>query len=341
MTRNALLKEYVAEIERLKADVMAAREKNGIFFSEENWNRINAEHELKVTEAEESRRQIEAIEGQLKAVREEFEQSIALLVKTDGELKEAKVKLEHTEKEVERKEGELTVVKGALEEEVVVRQAHQRTEMALDGVSTQLRKVAHESLSDLNGVFDKLGTRPSQDPPPFLTHFLDRKSSLLDSNSKVIKAHGEAVLTESQSLAARLESLVHASNQHSKKIRLEIEQWQNREQEQLSKQSATAQEQVTKINTSLQAIRRQETISDDSAQALEQAVKDAISKIETGYRDWAEKLKTSCQKICSQAEASSASSSAAVCVLSVTVSVSVANCLLSGREGVQIRRLAS
>ena len=157
MTRNALLKEYIAEIERLKADVMAAREKNGIFFSEENWNRINAEHELKVTEAEESRRQIEVIEGQLKAVREEFEQSMSLLMKTDGELKETKEKLECTEKEVERRGGELRAVKGALEEEIVVRQAHQKTELTLNGVSTQLKKVAHDSLSDLSGVFDKLG----------------------------------------------------------------------------------------------------------------------------------------------------------------------------------------
>ena len=162
MTRNALLKEYVAEIERLKADVMAAREKNGIFFSEENWNKINAEHELKVTEAEESRRQIEVIEGQLKAVREEFEQSISLLMKTDGELKETKEKLEHTEKEVERKAGELAIVKGALEEEIVVRQAHQKTELVMNGVSTQLKKVAHDSLSDLGEVFDKLGMCLSQ-----------------------------------------------------------------------------------------------------------------------------------------------------------------------------------
>jgi kinesin family protein 11 len=165
MTRNALLKEYVAEIERLKADVMAAREKNGIFFSEENWNRINAEHELKVTEADESRRQIEVIEGQLKAVREEFEQSMSLLMKTDGDLKETKEKLEYAEKEVERKAGELTAVKGALEEETVVRQAHQKTEQALNGVSTQLKKVAHDSLSDLGGVFAKLGACLSQYSP--------------------------------------------------------------------------------------------------------------------------------------------------------------------------------
>jgi len=159
MTRNALLKEYVGEIDRLKADVMAAREKNGIFFSEENWNRINTDHELKVTEAEESRRQIEVIEGQLKAVREELEQSMSLLMKTDGELKETKDKLAHTEKEVERKDGELRAVKGALEEEIVVRQAHQKTELTMDGVSTRLKKVVHDSLSDLGGVFDKLGTR--------------------------------------------------------------------------------------------------------------------------------------------------------------------------------------
>src|ERR1700753_4067985 len=137
MTRNALLKEYVAEIERLKADVMAAREKNGIFFSEENWNRINAEHELKVTEAEESKKQIEVIEGQLKAVREEFEQSMSLRMKTGGELKEAKERLEHTEKQVERREGELVAVKGALEEEIVIRRAHQKTELTLNGVTTQ------------------------------------------------------------------------------------------------------------------------------------------------------------------------------------------------------------
>src|SRR5437763_1927728 len=59
MTRNALLKEYVAEIERLKADVLAAREKNGIFFSEETWNQLTVEQELRQTECEEARKQVE------------------------------------------------------------------------------------------------------------------------------------------------------------------------------------------------------------------------------------------------------------------------------------------
>jgi kinesin family protein 11 len=123
MTCNSLLREYVAEIERLKADILAAREKNVIFFSEETWNQLSAEQELRQTECEEARKQVKIVESQVRAVREEFEQSIALLMKGDGELKETKEQLKLTEGELVEKEGELKVVKGALEEEVVVRQA--------------------------------------------------------------------------------------------------------------------------------------------------------------------------------------------------------------------------
>lgn len=144
---------------------------------------------------------------------------------------------------------------------------------------------------------------------------------MLDSNSRAVKTHGKSVLAESRSLITKLETFVQTSNQHSKGIRQEVEQWQAREQEQLSKQSATAHDQVAKVNTSLHAIRRQETVSDDSVKALEQAFKDAVAKIESGYKDWAEKLKASCQKVCSQAEASSTSNSAAVCSVRVSFSI--------------------
>ena len=121
MTRNALLKEYVAEIERLKADVLAAREKNGIFFSEERWREMSAENELRETECQEAKKQVDIIESQLRNVREEFEQSMGLLMRRDGELKETREKLQKKETQLEATEGQLKVVKTALDEEVVVR----------------------------------------------------------------------------------------------------------------------------------------------------------------------------------------------------------------------------
>src|ERR1700761_5113256 len=132
MTRNSLLKEYVAEIERLKADVLAAREKNGIFFSEERWAQIDSERELRETEIAEAKKQVEIIEKQMRVVREEFEQSIGLLMKRESELKDTQQRLDTTEVQLTGKEKELKGVKVALEEEVVVRRAHQKTESELD-----------------------------------------------------------------------------------------------------------------------------------------------------------------------------------------------------------------
>jgi len=65
MNRNSLLKEYVrvAEIDRLKCDLLAAREKNGIYFSEESWNRMNTKSELRQTELVEANKQVTIIEN--------------------------------------------------------------------------------------------------------------------------------------------------------------------------------------------------------------------------------------------------------------------------------------
>ena len=157
MSRNALLKEYIGEIDRLKADVLAAREKNGIFFSEETWKQMSVEQELKDTDLKETKKQVEIVESQLRNVREEFEQSIGLLMKRDGELKETKEKLTKTEGDLVVKDGQLQAAKGALEEEVIVREAHQETEAHLHTVATELKDVAHQSVNDLTRLYSKLG----------------------------------------------------------------------------------------------------------------------------------------------------------------------------------------
>ena len=165
MTRNALLKEYVTEIERLKADLLAAREKNGIFFSEDTWNEMNVEQELARTTLEETKRQVEMIARQLKNVQEEYSESMNLLTKRDDELKEAKEELSETVRVLTTTSDELHATKGALEEEVVVRESYQTTEATLDEIARGLKHTAQESLGDLSAMFAKLCTSD------FMTHF--------------------------------------------------------------------------------------------------------------------------------------------------------------------------
>lgn len=158
MTRNSLLKEYVAEIEQLKADVLAAREKNGIFFSEDTWNQMSIEHELTKTEMEEAKRQIEIVEGHLKGVREEYEESMKLLMEREGELKETRERLDETEGVLKVKKEELKMTRNALAEEVMVRKAYQENEVGLDEVAQGLKVVAEEGVSDINALLAKLCT---------------------------------------------------------------------------------------------------------------------------------------------------------------------------------------
>lgn len=204
MTRNSLLKEYVVEIERLKADVLAAREKNGIFFSEETWNQLSAEQELRQTEMEEAKKQVEIVESQMRSVREEFEQSIALLMKRDGELKETREKLKGTEAELVVKEGQLKVIKVALEEEIVVRQAYQGTEGVLNGVAGGLKKVAGQSISDVGRLFDKLGKRTL-----FFLHLHNLYPFVCRSEVFCFDAEHQGGLDPQQGYHCRYQSLIH------------------------------------------------------------------------------------------------------------------------------------
>ncbi|KAJ7172431.1 P-loop containing nucleoside triphosphate hydrolase protein [Mycena filopes] len=222
MTRNSLLKEYVVEIERLKADVLAAREKNGIFFSEETWQQLSAEQEMRQTELDEAKKQVEIVEGQMRTVREEFEQSIALLKKREGELKETRDQLKETE------DSELTIVQGALEEETVVSQAHQKTEGKLNGVALGLKVVVRDSIKDVGGLFDKL----------------ERKSSILNTNSQVVLTQGKVMSSATIALSRKLEEFFKTSSQSTTKLRTEAKQFEAKELEALAGYSERIDQQL-------------------------------------------------------------------------------------------------
>ncbi|KAG1753481.1 P-loop containing nucleoside triphosphate hydrolase protein [Suillus lakei] len=284
MTRNSLLKEYVTEIERLKADVLAAREKNGIFFSEETWNQLTTEQELKQTEMEEAKKQVEIGESQLRSVREEFEQSIALLMKTDGELKQAKERLKEAKGELEVKEGQLKVVKGALEEEIVVRQAYQINEEKLDGVALGLKQVAAESIDDIGALFEKL----------------QRKNKTFTSNIKAVSSHGRSISSEVQSLSTKLDDFMKTAGHSTHTLRTEAKQFQTKEFEILTNHSERIDQQLQRIQDSLRIINAKDDVSAEALTAMQNAVKESQETMKSSFSAWSDTLRTTSQMICKE-----------------------------------------
>ncbi|KAE9396081.1 kinesin 2 [Gymnopus androsaceus JB14] len=279
MTRNSLLKEYIAEIERLKADVLATREKNGIFFSDETWAQMDAERELRETEIEEAKKQVEIIENQMRVVREEFEQSIGLLMKRDTELKETKQRLENTEEELTERKEELKGVKVALEEEIVVRQAHQKTESALDTVAGGLKSVAKESIQDVSGLFQKL----------------ERKSSVLDSNSKAVAKYTQTLSTASKSLTSSLDEFIGSSGQRTLQLRENTESFRVSQMKALEGYSTRITEQLQNVEETMQVIRTHDGAETEALASLEGLLKDTFETFNTGFGLWAETLQKTCK----------------------------------------------
>ncbi|KAJ7920103.1 P-loop containing nucleoside triphosphate hydrolase protein [Mycena leptocephala] len=282
MTRNSLLKEYVVEIERLKADVLAAREKNGIFFSEETWLQLCAEQEMRQTELEEAKKQVEIVEGQMRTVRDEFEQSIALLRKREGELKDTRDQLKEMAQVLDRKQVELELVQGALEEETVVRQAHQETEGRLNGVALGLKTVVRDSVKDVGGLFDKL----------------ERRSSILHTNSQAALTHGNAMSAATIALSRKLEEFLKASSHSTTKLRTEAKQFEAKELEALTGHSERVDQQLKCIHSALAVVHAKDTAEAEALAVVQTTLKETREAFRVGFASWSNTLKRSCETTC-------------------------------------------
>ncbi|MGH0130698.1 UNVERIFIED_CONTAM: hypothetical protein FKN15_059195 [Acipenser sinensis] len=173
LTKRTLIKEYTEEIERLKRDLSAAREKNGVYISSENYDFMNSKIVTQDEQISEFIEKIAAVEEEMKRVSELFTDS-------QKELEQYSSYLEEKEKELERTQNNLQHTKQKLSEEVFVVSALQTTEEELYGVADQLLTTVDVSTKDVSGLHAKL----------------DRKKEVEQHNAKM-----------QESFAAQMDSL--------------------------------------------------------------------------------------------------------------------------------------
>ncbi|MGH0174191.1 UNVERIFIED_CONTAM: hypothetical protein FKN15_067511 [Acipenser sinensis] len=173
LTKRTLIKEYTEEIERLKRDLSAAREKNGVYISSENYDFMNSKIVTQDEQISEFIEKIAAVEEEMKRVSELFTDS-------QKELEQYSSYLEEKEKELEMTQNNLQHTKQKLSEEVFVVSALQTTEEELYGVADQLLTTVDVSTKDVSGLHAKL----------------DRKKEVEQHNAKM-----------QESFAAQMDSL--------------------------------------------------------------------------------------------------------------------------------------
>jgi kinesin family protein 11 len=213
MTRAALIKEYVNEIERLKGDLLASREKNGIFLSPESWQSMQDEHDGTRAQVEDLRRQGEVVESKMASLKEQFAQNMQVLVKKEAEASAVRVEYEEKEKELQSILSQISELQKAEAEERALRQQYMRSERRLDAIAKSLRQRFQESASDGDALFAKL-----------------KRKEIVDRQNRDMMAECQAALVSlSNQLDSRVSDFANGHDQFASDLTLQLREFQQRE----------------------------------------------------------------------------------------------------------------
>ncbi|XP_047207186.1 kinesin-like protein KIF11 isoform X2 [Girardinichthys multiradiatus] len=149
LTKRTLIKEYTEEIERLKRDLAATRDRNGVYLSSENYESMVTQitaHEEQIAEYVDK---IAIMEEELKKVTDLFVDSKNRLEQCALDLDQKQQRLEETNKHLEKTKEKLVVEEFICSELSLVHES-------LYSTAGQLLSTVDESTSDVSGLHDKL-----------------------------------------------------------------------------------------------------------------------------------------------------------------------------------------
>ncbi|KAJ8365617.1 hypothetical protein SKAU_G00144480 [Synaphobranchus kaupii] len=149
LTKRALIKEYTEEIERLKRDLAASRDKNGVYLTLENFDSMNGVMAAREEQIAEYTERLSSLDEELKKYMELFsDRTRELELCTDG--------LNNVKLQLEGAQAELLDTKQRLCEERLVVAELETTEGKLYSTADKLLTTVNVSTSDVSGLHEKL-----------------------------------------------------------------------------------------------------------------------------------------------------------------------------------------
>ncbi|WWC90417.1 uncharacterized protein L201_005352 [Kwoniella dendrophila CBS 6074] len=271
LTKTGLLKEYTGDIERLKNELLAAREKNGIYIPEDQWKEMQELQIRQKSDYDEAKLKASIIEVELQTRKKEFDEITTRFIATSEELAQVKIAEKQLTDLLEITKIDLEKVKIDLEEETIISNAYQKGEERLDKVAIGLKKTAQESVNDVGGLFDKLA----------------RKAKVFGSNADSATKFGGELQGLSTDLRGGLSNLQNVHESLGKEIqeKMQIHALKGQEMSQMDIQN------LDKSFSAFTELAKKLSASNDKGQkeALEssKAILAVKEEVQGSVRDWA------------------------------------------------------
>ncbi|KAJ5251162.1 hypothetical protein N7489_001572 [Penicillium chrysogenum] len=156
ISKSKLLQDIGMEIQKLKSELIATRHRNGVYMTPDAFEEMTMESESRRIVNDEQRAKIESMEASL---RHKVQELLAITgnfnsLKHDNE--ETESKLKETREVLNETERFWKDTQEKLDEEKIVRKAHQNTEKQLRHIGAGLVTTLNGTIQDVNGLHAKL-----------------------------------------------------------------------------------------------------------------------------------------------------------------------------------------
>jgi len=155
INKKTLLRDFTGEIERLKSELIATRQRNGVYLSNDQYEEITAQNESRRILTEEQSAKIETLENNLRNKVQELFSLTTSLMGLKKENEGTRAQLDETKEVLDQTEIVLAATRRSLAEETHMRKAHQETEEKLSVVGGELLSTLQRTVGDVNGLHAK------------------------------------------------------------------------------------------------------------------------------------------------------------------------------------------
>ena len=159
ISKKTLLREWSIDLEKLKSELIATRQRNGVYLPTHTYEEMTLESQSRKIETQELRARLETMETNMKHKSQELLTITSNFHSLKQNNEAIKAKLEVAEEDLRKAETTLTETQRHVEEEVIVRKAHEATEDQLYDIGTDLVSTIEKYVSDIAALHDTIQRR--------------------------------------------------------------------------------------------------------------------------------------------------------------------------------------
>ncbi|CAN6653075.1 kinesin-like protein Kip1p [Trichomonascus vanleenenianus] len=276
MSKQAHILEFVAEIEKLRAELNSMRQKEGVYLNSESYEALINESESRRVLAEEQKMRLDVVEKQLEEMKEEREtygrdldRVKDVVAQKEHELASIRHELKETSGKLVKTKEQLASARGLLDQERIVSAAHAATEKRLFTAGTELMENLGNAVSDIEALqcdinvlkesnvlnssnvrqlkesIDSISNKFNQTTQDFSTQF--------DTLSHLVERKISAVVTEQKDDFGELSSLIRSQFESVRDKTSELEAGLERSETDVAKLLNAVTEECTTAQSNAEA----------------------------------------------------------------------------------------